>query len=282
MKKHIYALGTFAFALSMSGIPAIAFAESNGAEGTMDTRVNATTQTRGADASVDASANVGVGTQSSSGRQNQESRGTEDDGEDEDEAVTSNDRDDDDTDESEDDDDEIELELEDDVDVAFSLDDLKKKIENRRHELEDEEASTTPKFKKAVKNANEVRLAVHGLLASRDLLGGIGQQVSEIAKSMNDSVATTTNAEAKIQSRGFFIRLLFGGDSAAADAISQAVERNQEHIDDLMELLGEANVSVDMQAVLTAQIAALQEAQVRLRNLAQKERKMWGLFSWRL
>ena len=93
--------------------------------------------------------------------------------------------------------DEFEFELEDDEGVASSFEDLKQKIEERKHELEDEGASTTPKFKNAMKNANEVRLAVHALLASRDLLGGIGEQVSEIAKHMNDSVATTTSAERK-------------------------------------------------------------------------------------
>jgi hypothetical protein len=161
--------------------------------------------------------------------------------------------------------DEIDLDLEDDEDRAFSLSDLKQRIENRKHELEDEEASTTLKFRGAMKNANEVRLAVHALLASRDLLGGggIGQQVSEIAKHMNDSVASTTNAEAKIQSRGFFKKFLFGGDSTSAEVIAQEAVKNQARIDALTTLLSQANVPADVRR-RSPQITALMTSVCRL------------------
>lgn len=253
MKKHIYTVGTVALAIAMSALPAVAFAE-NGGDGRGDSDIRTDVQIQTTDS----------GRVESSGRATSTERGNENV-----------------NDEEQNDQDELEIELEDDGDRAVSLDDLKQKIEDRRQELEDEEASTTPKFKDAMKNANEVRLAVHTLLSSKDLLGGIGQQVSEIAKHMNDSVATTTNVEAKIQSRGFLTRLFFGGDSAAADVISQQVAQNQQRIDDLTALLGEANVSSDIRAVLTAQITAIQEAQARLQDLAERERKMWGLFSWR-
>lgn len=177
--------------------------------------------------------------------------------------------------------DEIEIELEDDEDMASSLDDLKQKIEERRQELEDEETSTTEKNKDIVENANEVRLAVHALLSSKELLGGIGEQVSEIAKQMNDSVATTTSAEAKIESRSFLVKLFFGGDKETAKVISKEAERNQKSIEKLTELLDQATLSVDFQAALKAQITAIQDAQARLQALAEKEQEMWGLFSWR-
>jgi len=173
------------------------------------------------------------------------------------------------------------LRLENATTSALSLEQLKQMMEVRKHELDDEEASTTPEDRDIVKNANPMRLAVHTLLASKELLGGIGGQVSEIAKHMNDSIATTTDAEAQIQSRGFLMHLLFGGDSAAANVIKEQVAQNQQRIDDLTKLLGEANVPVDIQATLTAQITALKEAQARLEALAQKEQSKWGLFSWR-
>jgi len=197
------------------------------------------------------------------------------------EATSSNDRGGNQIDENQNDDGEINLDLEDDSNPATSFEDLKQKIEKRRGQLEQEVASTTEADKNIVENANPVRLAVHSLLASKELLGGIGQQVSEIAKQMNDSVATTTNAEAKVQARSFITRLLFGGDSAAADVIARQVAQNQSRIDDLNKLLGEANVPADIQTVLKAQITAIQDAQARLQALAQKEQKAWGLFSWR-
>lgn len=175
----------------------------------------------------------------------------------------------------------IELKLERDDDRASSLGELRQKIELRKQELDDEEASSTPETRDFMKNANPVRLAVHALLASKDLIGGIGGQVSEIAKQMNDSVATTTEVEMKIKTRGFITRLLFGGDSTSADIIAKEAAKNQANITKLTDLLNQANVSADVQVTLKAQIAALQTAQTRLQTLAEREQKAWGLFSWR-
>lgn len=269
MKKYVYAAGIFTLAIFMSGVPIAVLAESNDIEIGVNAEVRV--QVQGTDASTGVTARIDESEdgQERVEKQEKQSKVQSSKEQENDEEIKGEDQD------------EIHLELEDDEDIAFSLDDLKKKIENRKHELDDEEASTTIKSREIVKNANEVRLAVHSLLASKELLGGIGQQVSEIAKGMNDSVATTTSAEAQIQARSFFSKLFFGGDSAAADVITQAVAQNQQRIDDLTKLLGEANVSADIQIVLKAQVAAIQDAQTRLQDLAQKEQKMWGLFSWR-
>jgi len=164
---------------------------------------------------------------------------------------------------------------------VYSFAELKQVIETRKLQLDQEAAATTSENQSIAENANPVRLGVHALLASKVLLGGIGGQVSEIAKEMNDSIATTTSAEVQIQLRGFFTRLLFGGDSASANVISQEVVQNQQRIDALTTLLNQANVSADVQVTLKAQIAAIQDAQVRLQALAKSEQSQWGLFSWR-
>ena len=263
MNKHIYTVGASVLAFAMGVLPAIALAENGESEGqrVTNTQVTAVTAVRVSDDESASSSDRGA---TSTARASEEVA--------ENAAAPARERSQ-----------SFLFSLEDDEDMAFSLSDLKQKIEDRRQELNDEEASsTTPRDRDLLRNANPVRLAVHALLASRGLLGGgIGEQVSEIARSMNDSVASTTNAEARIQSRGFFSRFLFGGDKSSAEAISQAVERNQQRIDALTALLGEANVSVDIHAVLTAQITALEEAQVRLQALAEKEQKAWGLLSWR-
>ena len=164
---------------------------------------------------------------------------------------------------------------------VYSFAELKQVIETRKLQLDQEAAATTSENQSIAENANPVRLGVHALLASKVLLGGIGGQVSEIAKEMNDSIATTTSAEVQIQLRGFFTRLLCGGDSASANVISQEVVQNQQRIDALTTLLNQANVSADVQVTLKAQIAAIQDAQVRLQALAKSEQSQWGLFSWR-
>ncbi len=162
-----------------------------------------------------------------------------------------------------------------------SLEALKKSIEERKQELDDEEASSTPDAQEVAKNANPVRLAVHALLASKDILGGIGGQVSQIAQQMNDSIATTTAAQADIQSRGFLTRLFFGGDKASANALNEAISQNAERIASLTTLLNQASTTADVKATIEAQIAAFQTAQTNLQALAAKEQSQWGIFSWR-
>lgn len=257
MKKYFYKnIGAFVLAIAMSGLPAIALAENNRVDGEGDTKTRVQVQER-QDTEQE---NQLIATSSSR---------------------FDDDEDDEDIEDIQDDEGNFRFSLNGTTTQARSFDELKQTIEKRKQRFEREAASTTPKDRDIAENANPVRLAVHTLLASKELLGGIGGQVSEIAKQMNDSAATTTNAEVKIQSRSFLARLFFGGDSSAAEVISREIAKNQQRIDDLDKLLAEAAVPADIQATLSAQITALKEAQARLHALAQKEQKMWGLFSWR-
>lgn len=306
MNKYIYTTGAFALALAISGLPATsAFARDASSGGTSGSAQDTTDVRGGGELQVSVTA-AGTTTREAElrngsrevelrgGLDNLQATGTlRESGDDrrvasssnrgrELEATSSNSGRDDskirgDQNEEED----MPFELENSTTTVHSIDELKQTIEKRRHELDNEAASSTDADRNSMEHANPVRLAVHSLLASKELLGGIGPRVSEIAKEMNDSVATTTNAETRIHSRGFFSRLFFGGDSAAADVITQAVAQNQQRIDDLNKLLAAANVSADIQTTLKAQIAALEDAQTRLQALAQSEQKMWGLLSWR-
>ncbi len=284
MKNYIYGFGAVAFALAMSGLPVAASADSNGSDGQSGLSVGAeiTAQVQGGDTSVSAStsvsARVGEGHGSSitgskeGSKSNQSSHvgeqrreGTQHEIEKTLEIMSED----------------LPFSLESTTTAALSFGQLKSSIEARQRELDQEEASSSPETRSIMKNENPVRLAVHSLLASKDLLGGIGGQVSAIARQMNYSIASTTSAEAQIQSRGFLTKLFFGGDTAAAQVITEQVTQNQQRIDDLTKLLAQANISVNVQTILKAQITALQEAQARLQVLAQQQQHMWGLFSWR-
>ncbi|MDE2173224.1 MAG: hypothetical protein KGJ31_01310 [Patescibacteria group bacterium] len=291
MKKYIYAAGSFALALAMSGVPvaAIAHAESGSISGSVGLDVSSDTQASGADASTNTSVQAGVDEKSSGDRNKRQEHQSE--------ASSSEMRGEVQATSTERAAEEVALhaaeqarehskswlflELESTTTQAFSAAQLHQMIEMRKQELDQEEASTTPEDQSIVKDANEVRLAVHALLAARPLLGGIGQQVSQIAQQVNESVATTTLVEAKIQSRGFWANLFFGGDSAAANVIKEEVAQNQQHIQELTQLLAQANISADVQTTLKAQMAAMELQQTNLANLAQKEQSQWGLFSWR-
>ncbi len=164
--------------------------------------------------------------------------------------------------------------------AALTLPQLREFIKERKEELKQETASTTRKHRELIENANEVRLAVHVLLASKGLLGGIGPEVSEIAKRMNDSLATTTSAEAAIKARGFLARIFLGGNVQVGEALSQEVKKNQERIDRLTQLLGQATLSAELKAEIEAYIAGLKTENARLEALANAEVTKKGLFGW--
>lgn len=158
---------------------------------------------------------------------------------------------------------------------------LQQTLQDRARQLDVEVSSTSPKDQQILRNENQVRLAVHALLASEQALGGIGPQVSEIARQINNSVTVTANTEAQIQTRSFWSRLFFGGDKAAAQTIQEQVTQNQARIQQLTQLIGQATVSADIAAQLKTQLSAMQQEQVRLQALAQDQLHLWGIFSWR-
>ncbi|MFA6408181.1 MAG: hypothetical protein WCW36_01745 [Candidatus Paceibacterota bacterium] len=287
MKKHMYGVGAVALALAMSGLPAIVLAEGNG---------NTEGQQDGAQVTAQVNASVGnqesgvVSSDAEDGSETDQASSTEEVQDDAEWAQEATQRAAEKAQEGARHAAEKTLEmmkegvpflLESTTTSAMSFKQLKRLIEQRKEELDQEEASSSPETHDIMKNANPVRLAVHSLLVSKDLLGGIGSQVSEIAKHMNDSVATTTKAEAQIKSRGFFARLFFGGDATSADVIAYEAAQNQRRIDELSALLGQASTTVAVKATLSEQITALKDAQARLQDIAQKEKSAWGLFSWR-
>ncbi|HUY62276.1 MAG TPA: hypothetical protein VMV50_00565 [Candidatus Paceibacterota bacterium] len=175
----------------------------------------------------------------------------------------------------------IQLQLESTTTPAYTFAQLQQSIRTREQQLEQEASSTATSTRGIIKNANQVRLAVHAFLAAKDLLGGIGPEVSQIAQQVNQSLATTTNAEAEIQARGFWTALFFGGDTNAASIISQEVARNQTRIQTLTQLMNQASTTADVKATLQVQITAMQQEQTRLQALASQQQGQWGIFSWR-
>ena len=282
MKNYIYGIGAAALALAMSGLPAAAFAQDGGGEGVSATaQVTAQVQVQGQRPSIVGGEGEG---QSSEGAVRARVANQEQEGEGRVSATSSvriNGGEEGNEGQGEREMEGLPFRLESTTTPVFSVGQLQQSIQTRNQELERELASSTGANRALIANANPVRLAVHALLASKDLVGGIGAQVSQVARQINDSVASTTVAETQIQSRGFFTKLLFGGDTAAANVITEQVAQNQQRIDDLTKLLGQANISADVQTTLQAQITALQAAQTRLQDLAKQEQSTWGLFSWR-
>ena len=157
---------------------------------------------------------------------------------------------------------------------------LKQMIQQRKQEMEQELIGLENKQGKVYQNQNTVRLAVHALLAMENLSGGIGKQVSEIARGFNNSVQSTINAEEKIERRGGIARFFTGGDSDAAEEIEQEVVKNQEKIKELKQLKEQCECDDEVKAVMQEQIQNMGLEQARLKELAEGERKSKGLFGW--
>ncbi len=164
---------------------------------------------------------------------------------------------------------------------AGSVLQLRQMIQTRSGQLDQEVATSTASEQETIKNQNRVRLAVNTMLSAQTLLGGIGLQVSNIAKQIDNSLQVTVNAEDRIQNRSALARIFMGGDSANANAIKQEVEQNQTRIQQLTQLINQANVSSDVKTVLQAQIQNMTAEQTRLQNLANQQLGQWGIFSWR-
>lgn len=131
------------------------------------------------------------------------------------------------------------------------------------------------------KNQNVVRVAVHAMLASEELTGGIGPQVSEIAKEFNNSIQSTMETEEKIKERNVIRKIFFGGDKEAAGELEQETVRNQNRIEKLNQLINQCEeCSPEVKNILQEQIQLIEQEQERLSSLAQNEKGKKGLFGF--
>jgi len=135
---------------------------------------------------------------------------------------------------------------------------------------------------KVYKNQNQVRTAVHSLLEMKDIIGGIGSEVSQIAQEFNNSVQSTIKAEERIEKRNRIVRFFAGGDEEAAELIEQEVNRNRERIEQLNQLREQCDCEGEIEAMLQEQIQNMEQEQERLQQLAQGEKQhkwLLGRFS---
>jgi len=129
-------------------------------------------------------------------------------------------------------------------------------------------------------NQNQVRLAVHNLLAMENLTEGIGPQVSAVAREFNNSVQATLRAEQRIQNRSRIARFFAGGHQESAEEIEQRVKQNRQRVQELQQLYRQCMAEEEVCQFLQQQIQNIQQEQERLQNLAQREMNSKGLFGW--
>jgi len=163
---------------------------------------------------------------------------------------------------------------------ASSSTELKEMIQQRQQQMSQEVLSAGKKVQGVYQNQNRVRLAVHALLAMEDITGGLGKNISAIARNFNNSVQATIRAEEKIQTRSGFARFFAGGDAEAAEDMEREVTQNQDRIQQLKQLREDCDCDGDVKLMMQEQIQNMELEQTRLQQLAQSEKKSRGLFGW--
>jgi hypothetical protein len=164
---------------------------------------------------------------------------------------------------------------------ARSLNQLKEMVRAREREMVQEREQCDNKGeRKALQNQNEVRLTVHALLSMKDLLGGIGPQVSAVASEFNNSVQKTLDFETKIENRNPIVRLFMGDDEKTVEALKQETISNHERVRELERLRNECDCTDEIKDQLDDYIEALTKEQERLEKMAQNEDEKEGIFEW--
>ncbi len=163
---------------------------------------------------------------------------------------------------------------------AKNVAELKEQVLQKEQELEEELADKEAKEQKTYRNQNQVREAVHVLLAAEDLTNGLGQQISQIAREFNNSVEKTIEAENKIKERGWLKRLWAGGDKVAADEIEQEVKMNQGKVQQLLSLQENCQCSDEVKSLIDEQIQKIAAEQTRLEELSKDEKRAQGVWGW--
>ncbi|MEM5814292.1 MAG: hypothetical protein QXD77_00555 [Candidatus Aenigmatarchaeota archaeon] len=163
---------------------------------------------------------------------------------------------------------------------AQTMAQLREMIRQREQELNTTMKEVRAEVRSVYENQNRVRLAVHAMLAMENLEGGIGKNVSVIARQFNNSVQSTLRAEERIAARNAVWRLLFGGDENAASEMLQQTEQNRVRLQELRQLRDKCDCTDEVKAELGAQIQAVEQEQERLRQLARNELQAKGLFGW--
>jgi predicted small secreted protein len=157
---------------------------------------------------------------------------------------------------------------------------LQNTIRQRQEEMTKSQEGLSKSQQEILKNQNQVRLAVQTLLSLENYTGGIGKDISAIAKDFDNSIQSTTNAEEKIQSKSGIARLFSGGDEKSAAVLKSEVTKNQEKIQELKQLKDQCPCDEEVKAMMQEQIQSMEQEQTRLQTLADKETKSKGIFGW--
>lgn len=121
--------------------------------------------------------------------------------------------------------------------------------------------------------------AVKELLSVSDRVGGIGEQVREIARAQNQNQEKIEAGLEEVQSRGGFSKFFIGPKYNEIEKTKTLLNQNQEQITKLVELKNQLKNKEDLQDT-EEQIKVLEKVNLEVKDLLSKSEKGFSLFGW--
>lgn len=163
--------------------------------------------------------------------------------------------------------------------VRYSVQE-REKIQSDRNTLNATLRNATPVRAGWARTENEVRLAVHTLLAMENITGGIGPQVSAVAREFNNSASQSWQLEERIRNRDAVSRFFFGGDQVSAAELASLNVQNQNRIRQIEQLMANESLDEETRAMLQEQLAIMEQENTRLGQVSSSEQQSRGIFGW--
>ncbi|MCK4540211.1 hypothetical protein KAU09_03605 [Candidatus Parcubacteria bacterium] len=135
------------------------------------------------------------------------------------------------------------------------------------------------------KSANEHRSAVADFVqnlldvADRQSLGGIGEQVREIARQQNASEDKVTPNLEKVKNKNKVRKFLFGTDFKKTKEIKKEMQEAKKRLNELEKTKDEVDNSAD-KAIIEEQIKSFQDNINNVLKDVEDEEKKFSIFGW--
>jgi len=139
--------------------------------------------------------------------------------------------------------------------------------------------SVSPRSETAREHMSVVAQTVEELLTTQGAKGGLGQQVSVVAREQQQAQQEIEGELDKLEARRGWTKKLFGPDYKAIKNLNQQIERNRLRIRQLEQLQTQVANQADQTQIQEA-VQALIEQNTAFEEQVQAEEQVGSLFGW--
>ncbi|MDD1718037.1 MAG: hypothetical protein LUO88_03070 [Methanoregulaceae archaeon] len=125
---------------------------------------------------------------------------------------------------------------------------------------------------------DDVTLAAFTLQSASTVVPAHSTELDQIATQLQSSLSTESQAETQINQRTGIVRILIGGDRAAANQVETVANSYDDMITQLQNIADSPDVSTGARVILQDQITRLTAEHERLHALADSEKMDTGIF----